>query len=320
MKIGLIKRIKNIGVLPLMVIVLFIFASIAYDRFLILYNLTNLIRQASMMGLIAIGMTFVILTGGIDLSVGSIVALAGLLAAYCSKGPFVITFFLPLIIGCAFGLVNGLIITRLNIIPMIATLAMQMGIRGIAYIISDVRTFSVDENAVNLRYLGGGYLFGIPVPAITFILFFVVSVVISDKTSFGRSVYAVGGNVNAARLMGLKIKKTTTFCYVISGGLSALAGVILAGRLGAGQAVAGMGWEMNAIAAVAIGGTYFTGGVGKISGTFIAVVFIYLVTNIINLQGNINAWWQQIVIGFMLLFVVVLHSLIKKKNQQSNVY
>jgi ribose transport system permease protein len=267
-----------------------------------------------MMGLISIGMTFVILTGGIDLSVGSMLALAGLLAAYYSKGPFIVAFFLPLIIGCAFGLINGLIITRLNIIPLIATLAMQMGIRGIAYIISDVRTFPVDENALSLRFIGDGYFFGIPIPAIIFILFFIVSAIVSNKTSFGRSIYAVGGNVNAARLMGLKVKKTTTICYVISGGLSALAGVILAGRLGAGQAVAGMGWEMTAIAAVAIGGTYFTGGIGKFSGTFIAVIFIYMVTNVINLQGNINVWWQQIVIGFMLLFVVVIRSLAKNKK------
>jgi ribose transport system permease protein len=313
MKANALRRIKNIGVLPLMVIILFILASIVYDRFLTFANLTNLIRQASMMGLIAIGMTFVILTGGIDLSVGSTLALAGLLAAYFGKTSFAAAFFLPLIIGCAFGLINGLLITRLSIIPMVATLAMQMAIRGIAYIISDARSFPVDENALGLRFLGGGYIFGIPVPAIIFILFFIVSFIVSNKTPFGRSIYAVGGNVNAARLMGLKVKKTTTLCYVISGGLSALAGVILAGRLGAGQAVAGMGWEMTAVASVAIGGTYFTGGIGKFSGTFIAVIFIYLVTNIINLQGNINVWWQQIVIGFMLLFVVVLRSLTKKK-------
>jgi ribose transport system permease protein len=314
MKVNAIKHIKNIGALPLMTIVLFILASIVYDRFFTIANLTNLIRQASMMGLIAIGMTFVILTGGIDLSVGSMLALAGLLAAYFSTGPFIVSFFVPLIIGCGFGLINGLIITRLNIIPMIATLAMQMGIRGIAYIISDVRTFPVNREASGLRFLGGGYFLGIPVPAIIFIVFAVIAVIIANKTAFGRSVYAVGGNSIASRLMGLKVKKTTALCYVISGGLSALAGVILAGRLGAGQAVAGMGWEMNAIAAVAIGGTYFTGGIGKFSGTFIAVIFIYLVTNIINLQGDINTWWQQIVTGFMLLVVVVIHSQTKKKK------
>jgi ribose transport system permease protein len=314
MKLDILKRIKNLGVLLLMVIALFILASIVYDRFLTVSNLTNLIRQASMMGLIALGMTFVILTGGIDLSVGSMLALAGLLAAYFSKGSFIVAFFLPLLIGSAFGLVNGLIITKMNIIPMIATLAMQMGIRGIAYIISDVKTFSVDPNGVSLRYLGQGYFLGIPIPAIIFILCFIASVIIANKTPFGRSVYAVGGNATAARLMGLKVKKTTTICYVISGGLSALAGVILAGRLGAGQAVAGMGWEMNAIAAVAIGGTYFTGGKGKFSGTFIAVIFMYLLSNIVNLQGNINAWWQQIITGFMLLVVVVIHSLTKKKK------
>jgi ribose transport system permease protein len=314
MKLNIVKRIKSLGVLLLMVIALFILASIVYDRFLTASNLTNLIRQASMMGLIALGMTFVILAGGIDLSVGSMLALAGLLAAYFSKGSFITAFFLPLVIGCAFGLVNGLVITRMNIIPMIATLAMQMGIRGIAYIISDVRTFPVDPNGASLRHLGQGYFLGIPIPAIIFILFFIAFVIIANKTPFGRSVYAVGGNVTAARLMGLKVKKTTTICYVISGGLSALAGIILAGRLGAGQAVAGMGWEMNAIAAVAIGGTYFTGGIGKFSGTFIAVIFMYLLSNIVNLQGNINAWWQQIITGFMLLVVVVIHSLTKKKK------
>ncbi|MDR0877316.1 MAG: ABC transporter permease [Treponema sp.] len=313
MKINIVKRIKSISALLLMSIVLFILASIVYDRFLTFANLTNLIRQASMMGLIAIGMTFVILTGGIDLSVGSTLALTGLLAAYFSKGSFIVAFFLPLLIGCGLGLINGLVITRLHIIPMIATLATQMGIRGIAYIISDVRTLPVDGNAAGLKYVGQGYFLGIPVPAIIFIFFIVVSIVISNKTRFGRSVYAVGGNAIAARFMGLKVRKTTALCYVISGGLSALAGVILAGRLSAGQAVAGMGYEMTAIAAVAIGGTYFTGGIGKFSGTFIAIIFIYLLSNVINLQGNINAWWQQIVTGFMLLVVVVIHSQAKKK-------
>jgi ribose transport system permease protein len=313
MKINALKRIKSISTLLMMIIALFILASIVYDRFLTFANLTNLIRQASMMGLIALGMTFVIITGGIDLSVGSMLALAGLLAAYFSKGSFIVAFFLPILIGCGFGLINGLVITRMNIIPMIATLAMQMGIRGIAYIISDVRTFSVDGNAAGLKFMGQGYFLGIPIPAIIFIFFTIVSIIVSNKTRFGRSVYAVGGNITAARFMGLKVKKTTTLCYVISGGLSALAGVILAGRLNAGQAVAGMGYEMTAIAAVAIGGTYFTGGIGKFSGTFLAIIFIYLLSNIINLQGNINAWWQQIVTGFMLLVVVVIHSQTKKK-------
>jgi ribose transport system permease protein len=317
MKIALLKRlrvIKGEGALLLILIALFVFASITYDRFLTVANITNVLRQVSMLGLVAVGMTFVILTGGIDLSVGSMMALAGLLTAFLSKGPFIIALLLPLLAGCALGLLNGLVITRMKIIPMIATLATQMGIRGIAYIISDVRTITVSEEALGLRFLGRGYILGIPVPAIVFIFFVLISVLISKQTAFGRGVYAVGGNETAAGLMGLKVKNIKNLCYVLSGGLSALAGTVLACRLGAGQAVAGTGWEMTAIAAVAIGGTYFSGGIGKFSGTFIGVLLLGILTNIINLQGDINSWWQQIVTGMLLLVVVVVQSQTRKNN------
>jgi ribose transport system permease protein len=308
MKIELRKFFKGPFVLFSILVLLFVFAALVYDQFLTVVNITNVLRQVSMIGLVSVGMNFVILTGGIDLSVGSMMALAGLLTALLSRWPPFIAILLPFLMGCAFGLLNGLVITRMKIIPIIATLATQLGIRGIAYIISDVRSIPLDREAAVLRFIGRGYIFGIPFPALIFIFFVFVAIIISGHTTFGRGVYGVGGNETAAGFMGLKVKSIKTICYAISGGLSALAGIVLACRLSAGQAVAGMGWEMTAVAAVAIGGTYFSGGVGKISGTFIGVILLGLLTNIINLQGDINSWWQQIVTGILLLFVVIIQS------------
>ncbi len=301
------KFFKDEGAL-ITFIILFLFATFKYEQFFTVLNFKNVLRQVSMLGFVAIGMTFVILIGGIDLSVGSTLAVAGVVAAkVCSYG-VAVSIIIPILIGIVFGLINGILVTKLKIVPFIATLATMLAIRGIAYIATGELSVGANSASESFIQLGRGFVFGIPIPAILFILAIIVAILISKKTRFGRHVYAVGGNEDASRMMGLKVDAIKMAVYALSGALSAFAGVILASRLGAGQPVAGDGWELTAIAATVIGGTLIVGGVGKFSGTFFGVLIIGLIQNMFNMQGNLNVWWQNILMGAILLGVVVAQS------------
>ncbi len=289
-------------------LILFAFATFRYEQFFTLLNLKNVLRQVSMLGFVAIGMTFVILIGGIDLSVGSTLAVAGVVAARVSSYGVGISIIIPVLIGITFGVVNGLLVTKLRIVPFIATLATMLGIRGIAYIATGELSVGAGSASPGFIQLGRGFALGIPIPAILFILAIIIAVIVSKKTKFGRYVYAVGGNEEAAKMMGLKVHNIKILVYAISGALSAFAGVILTSRLGAGQPVAGDGWELTAIAATVIGGTLITGGVGRFTGTLYGVLITGLIQNMFNMQGNLNVWWQNILMGAILLGVVIAQS------------
>ena len=289
-------------------LLLFLFAAFKYEQFFAVLNLTNVLRQVSMMGFVAIGMTFVILIGGIDLSVGSTLAVAGVVAAKLCGYGVIVSIVVPILIGVTFGLINGILVTKLKIVPFIATLATMLGIRGIAYIVTGEISVGANLASDSFIQLGRGYLFNIPIPAILFVLAIIVAIFISKVTKFGRHVYAVGGNEEASKMMGLKVDKIKIFVYAISGAMAAFAGVILTSRLGAGQPVAGEGWELTAIAATVIGGTLITGGVGKFTGTFFGVLITGIIQNIFNMQGNLNVWWQNILMGAILLGVVIVQS------------
>jgi ribose/xylose/arabinose/galactoside ABC-type transport system permease subunit len=295
-------------------LLLFLIASFMYEDFLSVYNLTNILRQVSMIGLVALGMTFVILVGGIDLSVGSVVAVAGVIAASVSGGSVLITILLPVAAGTVIGLINGLVITRMKVMPFIATLATMMGARGIAYIVTDAQSVSVESSSAFSK-LARGFVLGIPIPALIFVFAVLISILVARYTGLGRYIFAVGGNEEAAKMMGLNVNRVKIAAYTISGMFAGLAGVILTSRLGAGQPVAAEGWEMTAIAGVVIGGTLLTGGVGKFSGTFFGVLIIGIITNMFNMQGNINTWWQNVIMGAVLLTVVVLQSQSAKKKK-----
>lgn len=271
-------------------------------------NISNVLRQVSMVGLISVGMSLVIITGGIDLSVSATVALCGILAAQLAGTSLILAILLPLAAGAAVGLVNGVVITKLKIVPFIATLAIQMAVRGIAYLMTDMQSIPVPDGADAFIFLGRGYIAGVPAPVIFFLAAAVVLAVATRRTSFGRSLYAIGGNDDAARMMGVLSGRSQTLCYVITGLLSGLAGVILCARLGAGQSVAAEGWEMDAIASVAIGGTLLTGGVGGVWRTVWGVLIIGFIKNIINLQGDVNSYWQNIIMGLILLVVIILQN------------
>lgn len=303
---------KN-GALFAMLLMLLV-ASLAYEEFFTLYNITNVLRQNTMMGLIALGMTFVILTGGIDLSVGSIVALAAVMTAKLSNESTEFwAILIPIILGLGVGLLNGVLITGLNIVPFIATLAVQMAVRGYVLIFTNELSIPLNPDSQCISYLGRGYLFDVlPVPVLIFAVMAAVLLIISKRSSFGRSIFAIGGNVEAAKMMGLKVKTGTALAYIITGLLTGISGVILAGRLAAGQPMSGNGWEMDIVASVAIGGTLLSGGVGGVDKTIYGVIIIGLIKNIINLQGDVSSYWQKIIMGAILLIVIILQNRSRK--------
>lgn len=308
------KNLSGNGAFLALIALTVIAAVIYQDMFFSYTNLSNVLRQSSMIGLIAIGMTCVILTAGIDLSVGATVALSAVLAAKMSGQSFFLAVTVPILAGLCIGFVNGFIISRLKIVPFIATLAVQMAVRGITYIMTDIKSISVSKDLAAFPIIGRGYYYGIPIPVLIFSLAAVSMIFVCKSTSFGRSLYAIGGNEEAAKMMGLKVNRNKIICYTMTGGLSALAGVILCSRLGAGQPVAGLGWEMDAVAAVAIGGTLLSGGVGSIAKTISGVLIVSLIGNIINLQGNVNTYIQKIIMGAIVLAVIIVQKRTRKKE------
>lgn len=300
--------IKQQGVIVAF-IVLVIIASIRYSEFMTYGNITNVLRQSSMIGLISIGMTFVILTGGIDLSVGAMVAFCGVLVAMMSGAGLFVMILIPVFICTVLGVVNGLIVTKMKIAPFIATLGMMMAIRGMNLVLTNGVSVRVSEDVIDTyQVIARNFFLGIPIPVWIVIITLLAAMYISKYTKYGRHIYAVGGNEEASVMMGLNVDWVKIRAYMFSGLLAGIAGVIFAARLGAGQPVGCDGWEMTAIAATAIGGTQLNGGKGKVFGTIIGVLIIGIITNILNLQGNVNSWWQGIITGLLLLSVVIIQS------------
>jgi ribose transport system permease protein len=291
----------------------FLFAALRYEVFLTPENLLNVLRQNSMLGLVALGMTFVILTGGIDLSVGSMVAVAGVVAAGLSTHGFAIAAAAALCCTALLGCVNGLVVARSHIPPFIVTLATMIGARGIALACTGEQSVHVDRLSTGFRGLGRGHLGPVPVPVLLLAGAFFLAWLCLAHTAFGRHVYAVGDNPEAARLMGLNTGPVLIAVYTLSGVLSGMAGVVLASRLGAGQPVAGTAWELDAIAAVVVGGTLLTGGQGGAGSTLIGVLLLGVLFNVFNLEGTISSWWQWVLRGSFLLAVVVVQSLLNRR-------
>src|SRR5690606_37793499 len=258
----------------------------------------NLLRQISINGLIAFGMTFVILTGGIDLSVGSTLALTSALAAgmmVAGVDP-ILTIFIAVLIGAILGAVNGLFIAKGKMAPFIVTLATMTIYRGLTLLYTEGKPITGFGDSYAFQLFGKGYFLGIPVPAVTMIIVFVVLWFMLHKMSFGPKTYAIGGNEKAALISGIRVDRVKVMIYSISGMMAALAGMILTSRLGSAQPTAGQTYEMDAIAAVVIGGTSLAGGKGRIAGTFIGVLIIGILNNGMNLLG-ISAFYQQVVKG-----------------------
>ncbi|HEX8151373.1 MAG TPA: ABC transporter permease [Pyrinomonadaceae bacterium] len=295
-----------------------VFAFARYERFLTEENLTNVLRQNSMLGLVALGMTFVILTGGIDLSVGSLVAVAGVTAASVADSGLLVALLAGVGFATALGLVNGLVIARARIQPFIVTLAMMIAARGLALVYTGEKTLSVPAGAQGFRELGRGKLdlgaLSVPYPVLMLLAAYVFGWLVLNYTRFGRHTYALGDSEEAARLMGLNVGRVTAGVYTLSGALAGLAGVLLASRLGTGQPVAAVGWELDAIAAVVVGGTLLTGGQGGVGSTLVGMLLLALIFNIFNLEGWISPWWQLVLRGVILLAVVVVQNRLSKRK------
>ncbi|WP_139187892.1 ribose ABC transporter permease RbsC [Bacillus tuaregi] len=288
-------------------IVLVVIVSILNPSFLEPLNILNLLRQVAINALIAFGMTFVILTGGIDLSVGAILALSSALTAgmiVSGLDPM-----LAIIIGCilggVMGMVNGLFITKGKMAPFIATLATMTIFRGLTLVYTGGNPITGLGDNYLFQLFGRGYFLGIPVPAITMILTFVLLFIILHKTPFGRKTYAIGGNEKAALISGIKVPNVKIMIYSLSGMLAALAGAILTSRLNSAQPTAGTSYELDAIAAVVLGGTSLSGGKGRIFGTLIGALIIGTLNNGLNLLG-VSSFYQMVVKGIVILIAVLL--------------
>ncbi|MFC5559221.1 ribose ABC transporter permease [Ureibacillus thermophilus] len=288
-------------------ILLIIVVSIMNPSFLTISNIFNVLRQVSISAIIAFGMTFVILTGGIDLSVGSTLALTGAVAASLLAGGIdpIISMGVALILGLILGAINGLIITKGKVAPFIATLATMTIYRGLTLVYSNGKPISGLGDHASFQLFGKGYLLGIPIPVITTIFAFAVLAFILHKTTFGRRVYAVGGNEEAAKLSGINADRVKIAVYAISGFMASLSALILTSRLNSAQPTAGESYELDAIAAVVLGGTSLNGGKGWIFGTLIGALIIGVLNNGMNLIG-VSSFWQQVVKGIVILLAVLL--------------
>ncbi|MEK4533784.1 ribose ABC transporter permease [Solibacillus sp. FSL K6-1554] len=281
--------------------------TILNPSFMTTDNILNILRQVSISALIAFGMTFVILTGGIDLSVGSTLALTGAVAATMLASGIdpVLTILAALLLGAILGAVNGVIIAKGKVAPFIATLATMTIYRGLTLVYTDGRPVSDLGNEITFQMLGKGYFFGIPVPVCTMILAFIVLYVIMHKTTFGRRVYAVGGNEAASKLSGINVDRVKIAVYSLTGMLAALSALILTSRLNSAQPTAGTSYELDAIAAVVLGGTSLTGGKGWIFGTLVGALIIGVLNNGLNLIG-VSSFFQQVVKGIVILIAVLI--------------
>jgi ribose transport system permease protein len=289
--------------------ILIAIVGILSPSFFTVANILNVLRQTSINGVIAAGMTFVILTGGIDLSVGSILGFSGAIAAsaLASGQNIFVTIILTLGVGALVGFLNGVIIAKGKLQPFIVTLATMTILRGATLVFTDGKPISLGSAASSVSFskIGGGSILGIPTPIIIMILSFAICYYILTQTKMGRYTYALGGNEEATRLSGLNADRIKIFVYTISGLLSAVAGIIITSRLFSAQPNAGDGYELDAIAAVVLGGTKLAGGKGKITGTIIGALIIGVLSNALNLL-NVSSYFQQIAKGVVILIAVLL--------------
>lgn len=287
-------------------LVICILLSVATPYFFTSQNILIVLRQVSINGILAIGVTFVIITGGIDLSLGSVLALTGVVAAgfaHPDTYPLMVPIGLALMTGLIIGAANGFIITLGKVAPFIVTLGMMTIARGLALVWSGGRP--VTNLSPTFNYIGGGDFLYIPVPILLFLLVIIISGVTLKYTRIGRYIYAVGGNEEAARASGIRVNRVKLFAYILCGLLAGLAGVVLAARINTGQPNAGIAYELDAIAAVVIGGTSLMGGRGSIMGTVIGVLIIGVINNGLDLL-NVSSYYQQIVKGVIIIGAVLL--------------
>lgn len=303
-KLALADTMQAMGILPILVLIIIVFSLIA-PNFMTEANMMNITRQASINIVLAAGMTFVILTGGIDLSVGSILGVTAVMALVTSLNPAFADLAVPiaLMAGLGMGVFNGLLVAYAGLPPFIVTLGTYTALRGAAYLVADGTT--VINSDISFDWIGNGYLGS--VPWLVIIAFAVIAVCwfILRRTTLGTHIYAVGGNLQAARLTGIKVSLVLIFVYAASGLLSGLGGVMSASRLYSANGNLGMGYELDAIAAVILGGTSFVGGIGTITGTLIGALIIATLNNGMTLMG-VSYFWQLVIKGGVIIVAVLI--------------
>lgn len=327
----------------LALIMITLIAGWRYDGFLGAYNVKEVLRFNSMWALVALGMCFVIMTGGIDLSVGRVMALSSVVSAYLSQYGLIPGVLGGLAAGLGAGLLNGVLITKLRIMPFIATLATMLAASGTALLLANNESVSASYDTLFTNLGQGeilsvfrpewvdaddagffaqtlGFILGFPTPAWIALVAYIAGGIAFNQTAFGRHVLAVGGGTEASRLMGLPVDRTIFSVYVISGLTAGMAGVILAAQFGAGQPIEGIGWELIAIASVVVGGTLLTGGQGSIGGTLAGALLLGLIYTILNFENGVgwislSAYWQSVVRGVFLLIVVILQAKLAKTKE-----
>jgi galactofuranose transport system permease protein len=308
--------LQRAGAFVVLVVVVILGSLVFGGRFASVDNFLNILEASSFLGLVAVGMTFVIIGGGIDLSVGSLLALSAVLTAYGSQYGSVVAVALPLAVCGFIGLVNGLLVARARMAAFIVTLATLLFARGLAFAVSDEgnRIFHVEAGSA-VTVLGQGSLIGIRLPIVIAAIVFLAGWLVLTRTRYGTAVTAIGGSEDAARLMGLPIARVKTAMYLVSGLLAGLAGMLVAARSSSGQSTIGVGLELQAIAAVVIGGTLLTGGSGSVAGTLAGVLLLNVINNVINQVGTLSSYFQQVVSGVFLIVVVLVQRYLSREQR-----
>lgn len=333
-----IKRFLKSYMIFIVLVVFIVLASIINDRFLTSANILNVLRQVSTNGLVAIGMTFVILTGGIDISVGSIVGLSSIVFTSCfdpsglaapftyaaeivnrimpnsNVGALVVAAVYTLIVCGLLGLVNGLGVSKCKLPPFVMTMSTQVMIKGLSLIVCDAKQlFLAAEFKDQINWLGSGrHILNIPNPVIVLAVACIIFMIILNRTTFGRYVRAIGGNAEAARVAGINVAKYQTIVYIISAVMAATAGILISCRTATGEPLLGDGYESDAIAATVMGGTILDGGVGTLGGTIIGVLIIGIINNVMNL-AQVSTYFQYVVKGLFIFVAVLIRTDRKKK-------
>ncbi|MCQ2437603.1 MAG: ABC transporter permease [Clostridia bacterium] len=307
--IGRILSINGVGIFLVLLAMCIALTIAVGNKFLSASNIISVVRQFSFYGILAIGMCMVIITGGIDISVGSVFALSGVIACMgITKWgiPVWISVLMGLAAGALMGYINGACITWLKLPAMIATLGMQSIARGVAYTVTG--GYPIGSLPDNFKFIGLGTIFGIPTPIILMVLLAALAIFFLNMTVVGRRIYAIGGNEEGARISGVNVNRIKRLVYALCGLTAAISGIAMAARLGVGQSTAGQGYEMDAIAATVIGGASLSGGSGSIIGAIIGAAIMGVLRNGLVLL-DVSAYWQQTVIGIVIIAAVALDNL-----------
>ena len=290
-------------------------AALLFPDFLQLGNLADIVTAASFLGLVAAGQTLVIILGGFDLSVGSMVGLGTVLAAYAQPFGWAAALLLPVLAGVAVGLVEGVLIARVRMAPFIVTLASLLALKGLAVALAGESLVIASPGFFGL--IANGHIAGVNTLILILLGVFGLGALVLNRTPFGAAIFAVGGNEEAARMLGIRVERVKTLTYCVSGGLAGLSGALLAARLSSGLSAAGTGYELQSIAAAVIGGVLLTGGVGTMLGALSGVLLLGLINNVINQIGSLSAAYQGLASGAFLLAAVVIQSGLTRSKQSA---